>query len=535
MKSIKKILALFLFLFSCFLIPISHAAIPNLEINDGFYSEVLLMNGKVDIWANPAPAGEIFDQWVGDKDLIEDPHSYHTQMDPPKTSSQINATYKPLLSNWDIITNVTLEVFNGTEVYYYLPHNQLGVVFIFHGRGGSSANWLNENRTESLHFINLLARRGYGIIVCESLDRINGEWDGNNVLENNTDIQNVEYIVNNFTSRGLIRKLSPFFGLGMSLGGAFVSRASVYFDYSAQAIFCASGVSIIVRYYTIPTYWNLAVNDHFPNINPNGAGNFEYYILNGAFAELFMNQPTPVHPKQFSYINGISYDNSSELYDAFRDAHLIDENGYVYTNITSTDPLLEAIPDEYGFRNTSLKNSVMISGAFHKFYSKDIHNVINFFDEHNQNSTRFALISTVDYGGDLPIDWPEVDGKYQLMRYDDDGVFELIWSESAKADNYSIYHSEDCITDIGENSILLANQNATAPFPINMSQFNGYRFFIVIAHRKSGDTPSNCIRVQIGEIPEGGNGVIPLGNFFLIFIALPIIISIISLKKKHRF
>ena len=67
-----------------------------------------------------------------------------------------------------------------------------------------------------------------------------------------------------------------------------------------------------------------------------------------------------------------------------------------------------------------------------------------------------------------------------------------------------------------------------------MSQFNGYRFFITVAHSKSGDTPSNCIRIQIGEIQEGGKAAIPFGNLFLLFTAMPIILSIIFLRKKLK-
>ena len=122
MKSIKKVLVILLLIFSCFLIPQIHAAIPNLEIIDGFYSETLLSNGMIDIWANPAPEGAIFHQWGGDIDLIDDKYSFHTRMEPPKSPSEIYAVYKPCLNNWDIKTNVTLEIFNGTEVYYYLHY-----------------------------------------------------------------------------------------------------------------------------------------------------------------------------------------------------------------------------------------------------------------------------------------------------------------------------------------------------------------------------------------------------------------------------
>lgn len=537
MKFIKKVLALILLIFSCFFIPQIRAAIPNLEINEGFYSETLLSNGMVDIWANPLPEGMIFDQWVGDSDLIDDTYSFHTRMEPPKTSSQINATYKPCLSNWDIKTNVTLEIFNGTEVYYYLPSNYKGIVFIFHGRGGSSVNWVSENRTETFNFMNRIVLREYGFIAFESIDRDEeAQWDGNTILENNTDIQNINYILLNFTNRGLIRSNCPLFGLGMSNGGGFISRASIFFNFSAQAIFCAGGISFLMQNYLIPTYWNLAVNDHFPNINPKGWNNYLYYISNGAFAELYMNQPTPVHPKQFSYINDISYENSSEIYDAFREAQIFDEFGYIYPNITSTDPLYEAIPEDYSFRNSTIVNSILGTGGYHTFYSKDIHNVLNFFDKHNDNKTEFALTSNVDNEGILFPHWSELDGKYHPPNYDDDGLFDLIWSESAEANNYSIYYSEDSITELSEDLICLAYQNATIPFAVNMSQVNGYRYFITVAHSESGDTPSDYIRIQIGEIQEiqGGEAAIPFGNLLILFTAMPIILTIIILRKKIK-
>lgn len=538
MKFMKKVLVIFLLIFSCFPIPGTRAAISNLEVNEGFYSETLLSDGKVDIWANPAPEGMIFDHWVGDSYLIDDPYSFHTSMEYPKEPSQINATYKPLLANWDIETNVSCEIFSGTEVYYYLPSNNTGVVFIFHGarRGAGAADWMAPDWMDghfmpgSLQLINRIVLRGYGFIACESLDRVNCEWDDKPIIFN-TDIQNIKSIITNFTNRGLIQNDDPKFGLGHSNGGYFVCRASEYFNFTGQIISCAGGLNL-VRSSKTPTYWNLAVNDIYTDFNPTAAGYYESLILNGKFARFFMNQPTPVHPMQFSYINGISSANSSEIYDAFVNAHLIDEYGYGDASLTSVDPILDAIPEKYNFRKNSITNLCVISVANHIFYSKNIHNVLNFFDSHNPHKSTFALTSNVDFCGDFQLNWAAVNGEYQPTYYDEDGKFNLIWSESAEADNYSIYRSQDYITEVDETLICMAYQNATTPYPINMSQFQGDFYFLTVAHSKSGITLSNCIHAQIKE--PSPSDVISYGYFFLVFTAVPIIILLTFRKKKFK-
>lgn len=534
MKSKKIFLSLILsFSFLISIIPIGTANI-NLQIKNGFYNEVLLANNKIDIWANPPSEEMIFDKWTGDTELITDPYSFHTSMDIPSVSANINATYKSLPENWEL-QNFTLESFNNTNVYYYFPKDYSGIIFLFHGRGGSATGWINENKTDQLDLIYRLVNRNYAIIVPESLDRINKKWDGEWVLENNIDIQHIEYIINNLTTRGLIDINIPYFGLGMSNGGGFVSKISAYHDFAAQTIFCSGGTPIWVRDSKIPTYWNLAYNDHFPNINPKAEGNYEYLITNGAFAKFYMNRPSPVHQKQFSYLKDITMKNSSEIYTSFAESWILGDDGFIVDNITSIDQILETIPDDYLFRDNSIKNSIMKSGAYHKFYSKNIPKVLNFFDAHNYNKTEFELRCDADFNDNFDINWSKINGEFQLNRYDNDGNFNLIWSHSAGADNYSIYCSDNPILDSYESCVCIANQNATSPFTINISNFNGEKYYSIIAHHSYGEEElSNSIYIRIGEESDGrpeNGGIISFGYNSLLFSSI-IIFSLITIVVK---
>ncbi|MFX1455319.1 MAG: ABC transporter substrate-binding protein [Promethearchaeota archaeon] len=104
----------------------------------------------------------------------------------------------------------------------------------------------------------------------------------------------------------------------------------------------------------------------------------------------------------------------------------------------------------------------------------------------------------------------------------DDGFFNLSWTSSDRADNYSLYMHNSPITSIEPTISLIINQTATSPYLVSELS-NGEYYFVVVAHNQYGDTLSNNVHVNvrpIGEIP-GYNAFIILGIAvcaFLIFL-----------------
>ena len=120
---------------------------------------------------------------------------------------------------------------------------------------------------------------------------------------------------------------------------------------------------------------------------------------------------------------------------------------------------------------------------------------------------------------------------------DNDGTFDLTWTASSGASNYSVYHHSSYIININESLTLLANE--TTDLTLGLSEYaNGTYYFIVVAHNNNGDTPSNCISVTMlregdppeipGEIPPG----IPGYNLPLIIALLGVIITFL-IRRKH--
>ncbi|MFX1479310.1 MAG: ABC transporter substrate-binding protein [Promethearchaeota archaeon] len=73
---------------------------------------------------------------------------------------------------------------------------------------------------------------------------------------------------------------------------------------------------------------------------------------------------------------------------------------------------------------------------------------------------------------------------------DTDGNFDLIWTKSERAENYSVYRHTSKITSINESLTLVANQTAVSPYSISGLN-SGQYYFVVVAHNELGSTISS--------------------------------------------
>lgn len=85
---------------------------------------------------------------------------------------------------------------------------------------------------------------------------------------------------------------------------------------------------------------------------------------------------------------------------------------------------------------------------------------------------------------------------------DQDGQFNLIWSESEGADNYSVYGHTEYITDVNQSHTLIADQVGGDPLYIS-GLAKGLYYFVVEAHNESGQTLSNCHSVLVDFLEPG--------------------------------
>jgi multiple sugar transport system substrate-binding protein len=115
---------------------------------------------------------------------------------------------------------------------------------------------------------------------------------------------------------------------------------------------------------------------------------------------------------------------------------------------------------------------------------------------------------------------------------DTDGAFNLAWSISEGAKNYSLYKYHNFITDINQSLTLLANQDAPSPYSITGLD-NGTYYYIVVAYNNYGVRLSNCISIVV-EINEQNVGTILgyNGTLFILILGLTSIFLILKFDSK---
>jgi len=111
-----------------------------------------------------------------------------------------------------------------------------------------------------------------------------------------------------------------------------------------------------------------------------------------------------------------------------------------------------------------------------------------------------------------------------------DGTFDLIWTSSEHADNYSIYVYNRYITEINSSVVLLKDQIGISPYLIS-GLLDGTYYYVVVAFNEYGNTSSNCIQVMVsGSIDE----IIIPGYSLFILICIISIFSVIIIQRQLR-
>ncbi len=241
------------------------------------------------------------------------------------------------------------------KVYFSIPENPRGVIYFFHGGGGSGLTWLLS--VEQPYLLREAIDRGYGIIAMDSNNRNGNRWEvgtdakGNVVAQNDSyDSEHVWMVHQNMLNRGKYDEDTPLFAVGFSNGGAFTSslglRASSYFienemnlpdvnhivPFSAVAIYGAIGSYAKPAVYDVPTIFNVGINDNkvppYPNMTwhpdwpytPENTVIFTHQKLidSGVQTEFNVKPEETVNSFMFAIIPGIDSSGSSVIYDSLK-------------------------------------------------------------------------------------------------------------------------------------------------------------------------------------------------------------------------
>lgn len=327
-----------------------------------------------DVWADPNPSGMVFDRWTGDTNLIQNPFEYHTKVNNLSLNVNLTAVYKSAP-----VWTPTFETINGSLVGYRFPADSVGVIFHFHGAGGSATQLFNAS--EQRVFADEAVAENYAVVALSSVDRVNRQWNPNPQIENNPDMQNVRAAVNLFIARGWISASTPIFANGISNGGGFAPRVSRALGLRATSIFIAAGPVNVMSQTLVPTIWNVMRNDSVVGADgiAQATANYQNLLARGISARYNTLAASPVFPERFRRISGLTATDSRTIYNALKGNNFLDARDFLINN-PFTSNWENVIPAQYNSSLDEIDAQLKICYAEHTFYSDYDRRVLDFFN-----------------------------------------------------------------------------------------------------------------------------------------------------------
>ena len=376
-------------------------------INNGNGGGTYNANSRVDIFANPPAAGQVFDRWTGDvavfgANAAQAPFVPHLVITVPTTPTTLTATYKaaPLWSA------VNTPAFNpqtppaspnnptptavSTTLISYIPANPTALVFLLHGTGSNAGSWFNTPEASLL--TRDLVAAGYGVAALNSINRNQGTWSTQTILANNFDALNHVAALSKFVQEGSISATRPVFFLGIAGGADAADRIANLLAAATPArpvagvvLYCATGDETYAVTSKVPQYYALAANDDV--LGPVGLAaarsNAQLMAGRGLPATTFTNALSPVHLGRFRALSvttpTFTTADANAVHTALKTANLLDANNYP-KDLPSNTVLSAALPETYRTRAADISAQLAVAAANQEFFSDANSRVIAFLN-----------------------------------------------------------------------------------------------------------------------------------------------------------
>jgi len=358
------------------------------DVIDGWGGGSYRAGDTVHVFARALDQREVFGTWNAAAGItFTRPNEWHTTFVMPEANVLVRA-YLDTLPPFELKE----ELINGVErpkrVYHVLPPALRGVVFLYHGTGGSARGWL-PGSVENFTFVKDLIAADLGVIITESEETtaqrdMNGDgfvrWDvAPPMPDASIDYQNLRAILDTLINRGSISTSTPLFGVGMSNGGAFAVPCAQALGMKAAVSYCAAGRPSNASIINTPCLWMMAANDD--NENVGDTGNRDAIELarrlreRGVNADAVIRKPHPVYPEIFTR-SGASETASRAIVANLRDRGHLDERGFMRKTSDSIAAAVMADPASYPailtqseVSRTAIVNTLATAYAEHKFFS----------------------------------------------------------------------------------------------------------------------------------------------------------------------
>ena len=392
----------------------------NLNVTNGYGGGTYFEGDTVYIWSIPEYQNFSFDGWQGSAtNYMLEQNEWLTRIFIPQNSNigaiNADASFTDLTSSVNIgMQIITLPGINNgiqntspIDIYYQIPNNPIGIIFCFHGTGGSGASF--ENDFEKRSFFKAGAKRNYIMIATDANEKTNGDQDGNGKLRweindplnddeiNNIDIKLIKALKDSIINRYNLPLDFPAFAMGVSNGANFADLCAAALQFNASAHMTGNGHYDIYanRVDATPVIFVQSENDQHPSADPIIAINNHSTLINrGISSEFYWHRKTPVYSKRF--IRTIDLLITPVISDSIfqrmvNTPMLLDSDNklLIQNNLDLPTNLFTGLGLSSG-SITNCESQIKIMNADHKFHSHYNNRIIDFYDLHLNNTTSIS-------------------------------------------------------------------------------------------------------------------------------------------------
>jgi len=391
----KQFLIIVLTVFSFFEL---NAQFYNLSVIGGYGSGNYHVGDTVHVWSEAYDSTRTFLHWSGDTQFVVRPNEWHSTVIMPSQNISITSNIANIPS-YTIGYEQIMGANNLKNVYYCFPSNLKGIIYLFHGTGGSASNWINT--VEYRSFVNAAIADRYGIIVTEAEEiSLNTDLNGDGKLRwqgfpidtvNGIDYRNIKVLTDTFVNRGDFTHLTPKYSVGMSNGGSFSAAISYAYHYLAGVSYCASSIQAIFNVRNNPFAFRMAKYDD--NVEVGSEGNYEAWQYDSILQaralchDYQLQDRQPIYPERFARIPGISIASSQAIFNDLLINNQLNVEHYalhsdsIKSHVIAHPTLYPNVIALNGSQSLEVINQVAASNAEHKFYSDLNFETIDFLNK----------------------------------------------------------------------------------------------------------------------------------------------------------
>ena len=280
--------------------------------------------------------------------------------------------------------------FEGFDVISYVPEHPRGMVYLFHGTGGSARF---AEKVETTDVLNRLVARGYGFVSTSSTERTgNRRWNAADPsLATNPDLARLTRLQAHIVATTPVQANTPLVGIGMSNGARFVTLWGQSFrnaGYPVKAVWASHGRTADPYeprgQLTVPSVFSTSEND-FTVATGGVVGSYLRAHNAGTPSELYISRERDLNRAQYQRIPSIDQQKANQIFFSLVATGAWDRQGR-RTDADVQDAAAKALganlPGSVAPVRSEIDSESLLILAVHQFTAEYANQAIAFFDRY---------------------------------------------------------------------------------------------------------------------------------------------------------